>query len=88
MPKVNSPESLKGVKICRQAKAHWIEKFDKRTSPMGKEYYWLTGEFINEDKGEDTDEWALNKNFVSIVPVQYDFTAHHVIQELNIWDFG
>jgi len=88
MPKVNSPESLKGVKICRQAKAHWIEKFDKRTNPMGKEYYWLTGEFINDDKGEDTDEWALNKNFVSIVPVQYDFTAHHVIQELNIWDFG
>ena len=88
MPKVNSPESIKGVKICRQAKAHWIEKFDKRISPMGKEYYWLTGEFINEDKGEDTDEWALNKNFVSIVPVQYDFTAHHVIQELNIWDFG
>jgi len=88
MPKVNSPESLKGVKICRQAKAHWIEKFDKRTNPMGKEYYWLTGEFINDDKCEDTDEWALNKNFVSIVPVQYDFTAHHVIQELNIWDFG
>ena len=87
MPKVDSPEEIKGVKICRQAKAHWIEKFDKRTNPMGKEYYWLTGEFINEDKGEDTDESALNKNFISIVPVQYDLTAHHVIQELNTWDF-
>ena len=87
MPKVNSSESIKGVKICRQAKAHWIEKFDKRTNPMGKEYYWLTGEFINEDKGEDTDEWALNENFISIVPVQYDLTAHHAIQELNTWNF-
>ena len=87
MPKVDSPEEIKGVKICRQAKAHWIEKFDKRTNPMGKEYYWLTGEFINEDKGEDTDESALNKNFISIVPVQYDLTAYHVIQELNTWDF-
>ena len=87
MPKVDSPEEIKGIKICRQAKAHWIEKFDKRTNPMGKEYYWLTGEFINEDKGEDTDESALNKNFISIVPVQYDLTAHHVIQELNTWDF-
>ena len=88
MPKVDAPEELKGIKICRQAKAYWIEEFDKRTNPMGKEYYWLTGEFINKDKGEDTDEWALNKNFISIVPVQYDLTAHHVIQELNTWDFG
>ena len=30
---------------------------------MGREYYWLTGTFINEDKGEDTDEWALNKGY-------------------------
>ena len=88
MPQVDSSEELNGIKICRQAKAYWIEKFDKRTNPMGKEYYWLTGEFINKDKGEDTDEWALNKNFISIVPVQYDLTAHHVIQELNTWDFG
>ncbi|MAH82676.1 MAG: 5'/3'-nucleotidase SurE [Flavobacteriaceae bacterium] len=87
MPKVNESKDLKGIKICRQAKAHWIEKFDKRTNPMGKDYYWLTGEFINEDKGHDTDEWALNKGFISIVPVQYDLTAHDVIHELNTWDF-
>tara|TARA_Y100000996_G_C22558659_1_gene656482 strand:+ start:3818 stop:4594 length:777 start_codon:yes stop_codon:yes gene_type:complete len=87
MPKIQNSKDLKGIKICRQAKAHWIEKFDKRTNPMGKEYYWLTGEFINEDKGEDTDEWALNKNYISIVPIQYDLTAHHAIQELNTWDF-
>ena len=60
----------------------------QRTNPMGKEYYWLTGELINKDKGQDTDEWALNKKFISIVPVQYDLTAHHVIQELNTWNFG
>ena len=88
MPKVDSSKELKGIKICRQAKAHWIEEFDKRTNPMGKEYYWLTGELINKDKGQDTDEWALNKKFISIVPVQYDLTAHHVIQELNSWNFG
>lgn len=88
MPKVNSSKELEGIKICRQAKAYWIEKFDKRTNPLGKDYYWLTGEFVNKDKGQDTDEWALEKKFISIVPVQYDLTAHHVIQELNTWDFG
>ena len=60
---VNFPKLLandiKGIKICRQAKAQWIEKFDKRKSPFGKDYYWLTGEFVNHDLGTDTDEWAL-----------------------------
>ena len=80
-------QDIKGIKICRQAKAYWIEKFDKRQSPMGKDYYWLTGEFINEDRGEDTDEAALAQGYISIVPTQFDLTAHHAIQKLNTWDF-
>ncbi len=83
-PKLKEKE-IKGIKICRQAKAVWTEKFDKRVTPQGKDYYWLTGEFINLDNGEDTDEWALENGFVSIVPVQFDLTAHHAIQELNSW---
>lgn len=83
-PKLAEKE-LKGIKICRQAKAMWIEKFDKRATPQGKDYYWLTGEFVNLDKGEDTDEWALENGYVSVVPVQFDLTAHHAIQELNSW---
>jgi len=79
-------EEIKGIKICRQAKAKWVEKFDKRTNPMGREYYWLSGSFVNEDKGEDTDEWALKEGYVSIVPTQFDFTAHHSIQQLNTWN--
>lgn len=83
------PENdIKGVRVCRQANAHWEEKFDKRTNPLGREYYWLTGEFINEDKGEDTDEWALHNGYVSIVPVQFDLTAHHAIKDINTWEFS
>lgn len=85
-PKLKAKE-IKGVKICRQAKAIWMEKFDKRQTPYGRDYYWLTGEFVNQDKGEDTDEWALSHGYISIVPVQFDLTAHHAIQQLNSWDF-
>ena len=78
---------IKGVKICRQAKAYWVEEFNKRKNPLGQEYYWLTGKFVNKDQGEDTDEWALKNNYISIVPVEFDLTAHHAIQGLNEWDF-
>ncbi|WP_416444587.1 5'/3'-nucleotidase SurE [Leeuwenhoekiella sp. A16] len=86
IPKL-SAEKIKGIKVCRQANAQWVEDFDKRTNPQGRDYYWLSGEFVNEDKGEDTDEWALANGYVSVVPVQFDLTAHHFIKELNSWDF-
>lgn len=86
---VNFPKlaekDIKGIKVCRQAKAIWMERFDKRKNPQGREYYWLTGEFVNLDKGEDTDEWALENGYISLVPVQFDLTAHHAIQTLNTW---
>ena len=86
-PKLKTPE-VKGIKVCRQAKAIWMEKFDKRKTPQGKDYYWLTGEFVNQDAGEDTDEWALANGYVSVVPVQFDLTAHHAIQQLNSWNLN
>ncbi len=69
-------ELLKGIKICRQAYAKYQEKFDDRKDPHGKNYYWLTGEFVNFDKGRDTDVWALEHNYVSVVPVQFDLTDY------------
>jgi 5'-nucleotidase len=86
-PKLKENE-IKGIKICRQAKAQWMEKFDKRKTPSGKDYYWLSGEFVNQDKGEDTDEWALENGYISVVPVQFDLTAHHTMQQLNTWKWN
>ena len=87
IPKTDG-KSPKGIKICRQARANWKEKFDKRISPNGKEYYWLTGEFELLDKGEDTDIHALRNGFVSVVPTQFDLTAHHTIHQLNNWNLN
>ena len=84
---VNFPKlplnEIKGLKICRQANARWVEEFDERRDPNGKNYYWLTGKFVNKDQGEDTDVWALENGYVSIVPVQFDLTHHHAISYIN-----
>jgi 5'-nucleotidase len=84
-PRRNDP--IKGIKICRQAHARWQEEFDQRHDPYGRRYFWLAGNFVNHDKGEDNDEWAIANNYVSVVPCQFDLTAHHAISELNSeWD--
>jgi 5'-nucleotidase len=74
---------LKGIKLCRQAYAKYEENFLERKDPHGKTYYWLTGEFKNFDKGKDTDVWALEHNYVSIVPISIDFTDYTQKQKLE-----
>ena len=74
---------LRGIKVCRQAYAKYEEKFLERKDPHDKTYFWLTGEFINFDEGEDTDVWALANNYVSVVPVQFDLTNYKLKQELE-----
>lgn len=87
---VNFPKTtaIKGIKICRQANAKYAEEFDERTDPHKRNYYWLTGKFQCTDKGEDTDVWALDNHYASVVPVQFDLTAHHAINLLNTWKFN
>ncbi len=82
-PKKKKDIEVKGVKVCRQANANWIEEFDERIDPNGKKYYWLTGKFVNYDSGKDTDEWALANHYVSIVPVQFDLTNYNSLIDLK-----
>ncbi|HFA47422.1 MAG TPA: 5'/3'-nucleotidase SurE [Bacteroidetes bacterium] len=71
---------IKGFKICRQADARWVEEYVEATDPRGQKYYWLTGKFVNDDKGEDTDVKALENNYISIVPSGHDLTKYDAIE--------
>ncbi|MBX2888173.1 MAG: 5'/3'-nucleotidase SurE [Ferruginibacter sp.] len=74
---------LRGIKVCKQAYAKYEEDFDERVDPQGKKYYWLTGKFVNFDKARDSDVYALQKKYVSVVPVQFDLTNYKLKAELE-----
>ncbi len=77
---------IKGMKICKQAYAKYVEDFAERQDPHGRPYYWLTGEFVNFDRGRDTDVYALSKGYVSVVPVQFDLTNYVLKSKLEkLW---
>ena len=79
-------ELIRGIKICRQAYAKYEEDFIERKDPNGRRYYWLTGEFVNFDRGKDTDVWALANQYVSVVPVQFDLTNYVLKTKLEkLW---
>jgi 5'-nucleotidase len=80
---ITTPADFKGLKICRQAYAKWNEEFEHRVDPRGKDYYWMTGKFVNMDKGNETDVQALADGYASIVPVKFDLTDMQMKQQLE-----
>lgn len=81
---VNIPKGklsdLKGLKVCRQGMASWEDTFDVRKDQFGRDYFWLTGEFKEQEQAEDTDMHALAKGYVSVVPTQFDLTAYNELK--------
>ncbi len=73
-------ENIKGIKVCRQAKGRWKENFIEGKDPSGKKYYWLSGHFELLDDGEDTDIYALEHGYVSVVPSTHDLTDYDAIE--------
>jgi 5'-nucleotidase len=77
-------ENIQGIRVCKMTPGRWVEEFEHRKSPHGQDYYWLTGKFINyEPENEETDEWALAHNYVTIVPIHNDLTHYKSINKLK-----
>ena len=76
-------EPMKGVKVCRQAACRWVEYFNDMFDEEGKRYYNLEGTFESDDIMPDTDLWALQNNYISVVPTCFDWTAHAHIEPMK-----
>lgn len=77
---------LRGIRVCRQSLGTWEDAVETRQDPAGHDYHWLKGEFIAKDAGEDTDVWATGHGYASVVPVQFDMTAHGELASIKDWD--
>jgi 5'-nucleotidase len=80
----DAPENeIRGIKVCRQAEGTWEEDFDEREDPHGRKYYWMKGVYAQIGNGGDTDQWAMENNYVAVVPIQFDLTANSAIEILR-----
>ena len=76
-------EPIRGVRVCRQADARWVEEFQPGNDPMGRPYYWLTGRFVPNDIVDGTDIYALDRHYVSVVPCGHDLTDYEAMPRLG-----
>jgi 5'-nucleotidase len=80
-------EKINGIKVTKQGKTRWNDYFERRVDPQQREYYWLTGtmDYIEDD--EESDIRAIQENFVSVTPIQFDLTAYDFLEKLKHWEF-
>lgn len=86
---VNFPDSpsYAGIRVCRQAVGSWVNEWTSHNHPRGGEWWWLTGDFVVEDKDPMADRVALNNNYVAITPTTIDFTDYRLLKEMQQWNF-
>lgn len=86
---VNFPNvaSFRGVKVCRMTYGSWVKEVDMEHHPRGYDYYWMVGEYRNDEPGApEADQTALGEGFVAITPTTMDVTAYDFIDEVRKWN--
>jgi 5'/3'-nucleotidase len=87
---VNVPDipenDIAGLLITKQGKSRWDDTYLKRTDPFGKEYYWLTGDLMEEDADLEFDQYAIKQNFVAITPIHFDLTDYETFNKMKNWN--
>jgi len=76
-------DEIKGIKTCRQSKGNWTEEFIEALDPRGEKYYWMTGAYYTKETATDTDIWALENGYVSVVPSHHDLTDYRQLERLK-----
>ena len=87
IPQIENINELKGIKITKLGVKKYRNNFEERKDPRGNSYYWLAGELIEDEIGEDTDIYAVRNGFASITPLHVDLTGYEDINRLKTWEF-
>lgn len=83
IPRTDKVGPIRGIRVCHQAEAQWVDSFEKRIDPQGRPYWWLTGKFICDNAQQTSDEWALANGYISVVPIHTDFTEYGAVESMK-----
>lgn len=74
---------IKGIRLTRTGKIDYSEKYDHRSDPYGRSYYWLQGNPEIIDNSPECDIVAVKAGFISITPLKPDLTDMTLYKALS-----
>jgi len=75
------------VRVVPMDVAQYGERFEKRTDPWGRDYYWATGEPPPASGAHESDLAALAQGCVALTPLDYDLTRRSALAQMQPWQF-
>jgi 5'-nucleotidase len=76
-----------GIRLSRQGLDLYSERFEKRTDPRNRAYYWQGCEIDQPNDDLDIDGTALRERYIAITPIKCDMTDYEVLESLKQWRF-
>ena len=70
------------IRVCPMNTHGLVDKYEKRTAPLGEVYFWAAGhglDFKSTDEGSDVQ--AIFQRCITVTPLRYDLTKKSVVQK-------
>jgi 5'-nucleotidase len=76
---------LSGTVVSRQGTGLLADRFEKRTDPRNRAYYWSGSDSQVFEDDPEVDGAALQGNHISITPIKCDMTDYDTLERLRRW---
>ena len=76
-------DEAKGLRVCPQTSAVWKNVYLERFDPRGAPYWWLEGEIPAHTINAGSDKDLLNRGYITVTPLCFEFTDHAGLKELE-----
>lgn len=83
IPALEADQPHAGIKFVRQCTRPWVDTYDQRKDPRGRDYFWNSSVFSLGETEDDTDVAALRNNYITVTPLQCDLTDHSALRGMT-----
>ena len=81
IPALQPDQPPAGTKVVRQCTRAWVDTYERRQDPRGRDYFWNNSVFTLGETESDTDVAAIRDGFIAVTPLQFDLTDHRRMSE-------
>jgi len=76
-----------GVRVVPQGTTPYAEKYDRRTDPRGRTYFWIASDVSTPPDVGDSDVAALAERMITVTPLYFNLTDPIKLQQMQDWQW-
>jgi len=78
----------RGVRVLPQGLVRYQERYQRRTDPRGRTYFWTLPDLVQPVDTAVNDVTGLKEHFITVTPLRYDMTDTEILRTMQEWDWS